>query len=323
MNSKHITVRNHFNDLLVGMEREHGTRDTCIQFLEALQAALRATAFKGGGDLRRQFEDFYDLFAPLKPRMAIIQHYLDVLIEHLDENPRADAGGLIEEMIAAIHDARADNAAQNAKLLKEAVKLIPSCGRVLVHSHSRTVLDTLDLARRTHKKFEVIVAEQETARTLDVVRFLQERDIRFIVVPEYMLSSLEVDISCLLIGAVTLKHDMHFVVDAGTKAVVSEMRLAKIPVQLMLTTNKFSYWNTRKASQTVKTIKSIAHPHADFCFDRVKFSHDRLPLDLVDRIVTEEGGFPPDRMREVYRRKLADYRALHARLALRHDGADR
>jgi translation initiation factor 2B subunit (eIF-2B alpha/beta/delta family) len=171
---------------------------------------------------------------------------------------------------------------------------------------------------RTYKKFDVIVAEQDPDRTLDVIKYLKDHDIPCVVVPEYMLSSMESDIGCFLIGAVTLKHDMHFVVNAGTKAVVSEMNVAKIPVYLMLTTNKFSYWQTKSAHQTLKTVKSVHHPHAEFAYERIKFSHDRLPLGQIDRIITEEGVFTPEQLKAIYKAKLDAYHELHRDLAKLH-----
>lgn len=315
MNSKFINDREHFNALLIGMEHDVGTRDTCIHFLASLQTALLETKFKSAEDARAQFSAFYEMFTHLKPRMAIIQHYLDNVLECACTTDRQTLTELLQVMVEVIQRAEKDNELHNDELKHRALHAIPGNGRILIHSHSHTVLDTLDLAKHTHKKFSVIVAEQEASRTLDIAKFLNERQIPFTVVPEYMLSSVEMDISCMLIGAVTLKHDMHFVVDAGTKAVVSEMNAAKIPVFLMLTTNKFSYWKTKPALQTQKTVKSIAHPHAHFSFERVKFSHDRLPLSQVNHIITEEGIFSPKDLMKHYKQKLAEYQERHLDIA--------
>lgn len=319
MNSNHVSARFHLNTILVEMEHDHGTRDTCVHFLECLKGALEHTRFKGAKDVRKQFKDFYDLFTCMKPRMAIIQNYLDDVLERLAaSNNDEDAAALVESMIADVRGAETDNVERNERLKKEAMKLVAHQSTILIHSHSHTVLEALDMANKTHKKFRVIVAEQESSRTLDILKFLNGRGIPFVVVPEYMLSCIEMDISCMLIGAVTLKHDMHFVVDAGTKAVVSEMNAAKIPVRLALTTNKFSYWKTKPALQTLKSVKNVAHPHANFSFERIKFSHDRLPLDQVSSIVTEEGTYTPAQLREVYKTKLEEYKRLHADLAKAH-----
>jgi translation initiation factor 2B subunit (eIF-2B alpha/beta/delta family) len=320
MNSNHVSARFHLNTILVEMEHDHGTRDTCVHFLECLKGALEHTRFKGAKDVRKQFTDFYDLFTCMKPRMAIIQNYLDDVLERLAKTADAgeDAAALVESMIADVRAAETDNAERNERLKKEAVKLIAHHSTVLIHSHSHTVLETLEMANRTHKKFNVIVAEQDAACTLDILKFLNAHGIPFTVIPEYMLSSVEMDISCMLVGAVTLKHDMHFVVDAGTKALVSEMNAAKIPVRLALTTNKFSYWKTKPALQTLKSVKSVAHPHANFSFERIKFSHDRLPLDQVTSVVTEEGVYTPAQLREAYKTKLEEYKRLHADLAKAH-----
>jgi len=297
------------------MERDHGTRDTCVHFLECLKEALQYTEFRSGDDLKKQFADFYEVFTHMKPRMAIIQNYMDDILEHMLANPSDDPLALVHAMALEIEQADEDNTERNMRLIKEACKLVSGGERILIHNHSHTVLDVLDKSFNTKKKFEVIVAEQDATRTLDCIKYLKEHDIPFVVVPEFMLSFLEQDISCMLIGAVTLKHDMHFVVNAGTKAVVSEMNAAKIPVYLMLSTNKFSYWETKQAHQTQKTIKNIPHPDGTFTYERIKFSHDRLSMDQIDKIVTEEGTYTPEELKKVYKTKLADYLALHEDLA--------
>lgn len=311
MNSKFITARAHFNTMLIEMEHDHGTRDTCVHFLQCLKDALVYTHFESGEDMKRQFAGFYEMFTHMKPRMAIIQNYLDAILEHMADNPTVDPAVLLKDMTDEICDAEKDNERRNQLLKKETAKRIENGSHILVHSHSHTVLDALDIAHRTHKKFNVIVAEQESARTMDIVKYLNARSIPFVVVPEYMLSSVEDDISCMFIGAVTLKQDMHFVVDAGTKALVSELNIAKIPVHLALSTNKFSYWKTKPALQTLKTMKNIAHPHADFSFERIKFSHDRLPLEQISTIITDEGTFTPAQLKVFYKTKLDEYLELH------------
>lgn len=315
MNSRSNTERQNFSNLLLTLEHDMGTRDACYAFLDCLQATLPITAFKDADDLKKQITDFYGIFIHLKPRMAIIQNYLDAVMRTMLAYRGTNPKKLIEQITETVRAAEEDNRTRCTQLVKEAVKLIHNDDRVLIHSHSHTVLDVLKAARNTHKRFSVIVAEQEAEKTLDVIGFLKEHGIPFTVVPEYMLSHVEHDISCMLLGAVTLKHDMNFAVDAGSKAIVSEMNSAKVPVYLLLTTNKFSYWRTREAHQVVQTTKSAHHKRGGFEYERVKFSHDRLPADQVTKVITEEGAFAVPDLKKRYAEKLDEYRAQTAAFA--------
>ncbi len=291
MYSDPVAAQKHFGELLVHLEHDVGTRDTCVIFLQCLREALTLTSFATARDVQSQVAGFYQLFLGVRPRMAIVQHYLDRAMDVVVDHPEASKEELIRLVLEEIDRAESDGKACSAQLMQRALSVIEEGSRILIHSHSHTVLDALRSARKAGRTFDVVVAEQEIDRTLDMVRFLRDADIPFRVVPEYMLSHIEDDISMMLIGAVTLKEDMNFAVDAGTRAVVSEMRSAGVPVVLLMSSNKFSYWKTHKSHQVVHTVKTLFHKQGKFEYERVKFSHDRLPLDQLDRVVTEEGVF--------------------------------
>lgn len=322
MNAVLADARTHFNALLIELEQERGTRETCSQVLSCLREALNFTRFCSADDMCRQFDAFYDMFMHMKPRMAIIQNYLDRLVESQLHHPKESLCGLLDVLEKDIDAAEKDIAEQGKALAKNMAAALPNHSHILIHSNSRSVRDALEAASHTYKKFDVIIAEQEANRTLEIARDLNRRKIPFVVVPEYMLGSVEMDITCMFIGGVTLKKDMHVIVDPGTRAVVSEMNVANIPVYLLITTNKFSYWDTRVANQTLKSVRTVADPEKTVSFERIKFSHDRLPLQQVTHIVTEEGIYSPESVQKRYKEKYEEYRRMHKeitrRLDLRH-----
>lgn len=81
-----LSHRAHFSELLLSMEHDFGTRATCRDFLQGLRKALLITTLKNTADLRSRFLEFYDIYLHLKPRMAIIQHYLDGILRTLSEH---------------------------------------------------------------------------------------------------------------------------------------------------------------------------------------------------------------------------------------------
>ncbi len=319
MNAQLANARTHFNALLIRLEQERGTRETCSQMLSCLREALAFTKFRSAEDMCRQFDAFYDMFMHMKPRMAIIQNYLDQLVESHLCHSKGTLESLQSILLKDIDAAERDIAERGKALAKNMAAALPNHSHILIHSNSRSVRDALEAASHTHKKFDVIIAEQEASRTLEIAKDLTRRKIPFVVVPEYMLGCIEMDITCMFIGGVTLKKDMHVIVDPGTKAVVSEMNVANIPVYLLITTNKFSYWDTRIAHQTLKSVRTVADPEKTISFERIKFSHDRLPLQQVTHVVTEEGIFSPASLEQCYKQKLEEYRRLHQAITKRLD----
>ena len=319
MNALLADARTHFNRLLIELEQDRGTRETCSQVLACIREALAFTKFRDADDMCRQFDAFYDMFMHMKPRMAIIQHYLDQLVESHLRHSKDNLPALLEALQSDVDSAERDIAQRGKILAKNMAAALPNHSHILIHSNSRSVRDALEAAARTYKKFDVIIAEQEACRTLEIARDLTRRKIPFVVVPEYMLGCIEMDITCMFIGGVTLKKDMHVIVDPGTKAVVSEMNVAHIPVYLLITTNKFSYWDTRIAHQTLKSVRTVADREKTMSFERIKFSHDRLPLHQVTHVVTEEGIFSPSSLEELYKGKLEEYRRLHKEITKRLD----
>jgi translation initiation factor 2B subunit (eIF-2B alpha/beta/delta family) len=299
--------RESYNALLKTLEHDFGTRGACIAFLQAFTDSLRQTRFRSADHLRQEMADFGEFFPHLQPRMAIIQHYVDRVTRASAKTQTSETAVLINELEAAIRCALEENACSAKQLTKKALSLIYNGCTILIHSRSHTVLDVLIAAKAARKNFRVIVAEQEACITHEIVAILSAHGIPFVVVPEYMLSEVESDISFMLIGAVTLKQEQTLVVHAGTKPIVAEFNAAHVPVYALLTTDKFSFWQTRSNSQTVKSVKSQSHPTLDCQYERLKFSHDRLPIALLQKIVTERGVATPDELMKLHRELQVAY----------------
>jgi len=69
-----------------------------------------------------------------------------------------------------------------------------------------------------------------------------------------------------------------------------------------MSTKKFSLWQTEvKKDHTVHKLKQItSNDHRIKPYDRIKFSHDRVEVELFDNIITEKGIMTPDQVKEDY-----------------------
>ena len=43
------------------------------------------------------------------------------------------------------------------------------------------------------------------------------------------------------------------------------------------------------------------HALTDIEYERLKFSHDRVSIDLIDHVVTEKGAYKPEKLKEVFK----------------------
>ena len=192
-------------------------------------------------------------------------------------------------------------------LLQESVRKIDAKGKtVLIYDHSHSVQHALETLKTTGQDFNLLIAEQELGKTSDSITFAHELKIPYKVVPSYMLSYLDETVDMAFFGAVTLQHGGQFVMDPGCKSVISHLHFEKKPIYIFLTTSKFSLW-TIQSHQREIYVKSHMRKHylTDIEFERIKFSHDRVDLKLIDYTVTEKGIFTPAELQKEYDRLKA------------------
>jgi translation initiation factor 2B subunit (eIF-2B alpha/beta/delta family) len=168
--------------------------------------------------------------------------------------------------------------------------------------------------KNRRQNFKVVVGEQDMEKTLANIEFLIENDINFVSVPDYMLSNLEDEIDMCFFGALTLKSTFDFVTSNGTNALISQFSQLQKPIYLFLTSSKFSLWEADKKQSVNQHQHKRKHPLKDLTFDRIKFSHDRVPADKVTYTVTEEGVLNNANLKEVYNRKFEEHKLITDKL---------
>jgi len=305
-----LSYQDKISKLFLDIENEVGTTRLNDMVLKALKTAIHDFREKGEEDFLQQFYELLEIVKNTSPRIAlIIDHFFhiwNVLQEAKKQEHPASHLYWEQKIIEALKEFRQDAKCERKKMIKAGVSLMAKNDVILIHSISGSVLDTLFEAKRKGKVFEVIVAEQELEKTQQIVELLARKKIPFKVVPEYMLSHVEHEITKVFLGAVTINSEMSVVCDAGSNAIVSEFHLSKKPIYLFISTRKFSLWKARSEHHhyKVKTTKTLSRMPVEF--HRLKFSHDRVPLDYYHVIVTELGRLKPDEVKEIYQKKYKD-----------------
>jgi len=292
------------------IEAEKGVRSLMILSLKSLKDAVED--YKGKNlikDLGKLLKVIYNT----EPKIALVidQFYsvMDSLYDNVpevfsgDDENKFDVKGHIQD---AIKEIMLINLKKEVNLLKNGLKIIKDGDTILIHSNSRSITDLLMKAKKRGKKFDVILAEQEFDKTLSILKLIQKHDISVRVVPEYMLSHIEEEVTKVFLGVVTLNSQMNFVADAGTLAIVSEFNLKKVPIFAFTTTGKFSLWKTHKKHHTYKVKHKRSSNIHHIEYDRLKFSHDRVPISYISNIVTDEGLFSPSGLEKLYWQKVKE-----------------
>src|SRR5690606_25673026 len=143
------------------------------------------------------------------------------------------------------------------------------------------------------QRFSILLVEQDLEKTGDNIAFLHASGIPFRVVPAYMVSHLEESIDMAFFGAVTFQEGGVFVMDPGSKSIISHLKIEHKPIYLFLTTSKFSLWPVKDFKKEIYTQsdKRSHHSLKEVEFQRIKFSHDRVGVELIDFVVTEKDIF--------------------------------
>ncbi len=293
------------------IESDRGTSSLSKYVLEALISSLNGFEAGSVEDFYKELRELIVLLKGTKPRMGVvIAHFCQIWDVLEERKSKIKSMEDLKMVLIKTVDSLNEEANQDAKqIISNGVDCVEDGDSILIHSHSRTVMNILAKAFRAKKKIRVVLAEQEEDKTQDMIHFFQERGIPFVVVPEYMLSHIETEVTKVFLGGITFNNQYVFVTDAGTNSVVSEFHHAHIPIFMFMSTKKFSLWDVTSKEMTYKITQKQTekHPEKFVTYERIKFSHDRVPVELVDFVVTEEGKATPAQLKKNFDAKYKSY----------------
>lgn len=295
------------------MEAEMGTRDLSILVLKALITAVDSLDAESAEQFCTQFRALTESISRTEPKFGILNYHFAKLTLELQK----DVGCCSMDNKKWKHIAKKkvkkilkDSQQSKVKVITEAEKVNVEGKTILIHDHSHTVQDVLVNLKKKGHHFKVVIAEQDFEKSHDNIERMHAAKIDFQVVPAYMLSHIHKDIDMLFFGALTLKDSMDFVMDPGTHSIISEFHLEKIPAYMFISTAKFSLWKSKKRGEVFIREYTKKHHAKPIEYTKIKYSHDRVPAKLFEKIVTNEGIFTPDGLKKLYLKKFEKYKAL-------------
>ena len=285
--------------LFRNIESELGTHDFCVLALNALKDALKQYKVMSPKESMHQWQAVFKLMQETKPRYAVLIDSFYKLWETCEDY---QGKYFIKKLTQEIDRVQASYQLEKLQLVQVGQKVDLKNKNILIYDHSHSVHSVLLAMKNNGQKFTVTVAEQDIDKTADNIAFLHELDMPYKVVPAYMLSHIDDTIDAIFFGAVTFQGNYNFVMDPGSKSIISHFHLEKKPIYTFLTTSKFSLWKIDKSSFEIyaKPHRRKHHTFQDIEFDRLKFSHDRVPINLMSYVVTEKGVHTPSQLKKVF-----------------------
>ena len=269
--------------LLRELEADTGTSSTCNTVLVTLQKAMDRLQVSDGEAFYAELCKLTQILSETKPQFGILKYYFKKL--KADCHRVKEDEDWREKVHQALADLHENARSQRERLLQNATSIEVKNKTILIHDHSHTVHDVLIAFKRAHKKFNVIIAEQDVEKTNQNIEVLHAAEIPFQVIPDYMLSHIQANVDMVFFGGLTLKDSMNFVMDPGTYGVISQFQTMKIPVYMFMNTAKFSLWKSKPRGEIFFHAHKRSHHAKAIEYDRIKYSHDRVPANLFHKII--------------------------------------
>ncbi len=292
-----------FSQLLRELEAEIGTRDVNDLSLRALEKSIEYLKVKNVEDFCKQFENLLNIISQTEPKFGILIYNFENLNQYFKENVCSkDFNEKKWKRVAlqGVKNILKTARGQKLALIENSEKLNLEGKTILIHDHSHTVQDVIVHNKKLGKNFKVVIAEQDYDKTHGNIERLHKAGISFQVVPSYMLSHIHENVDILFFGALTLKDSMHFVMDPGTHSIISEFHVENIPAYMFIDTSKFSLWKSKERGEIFIHKHLRQHHSKPIEYERIKYSHDRVPVKLFKKIITDEGVLNPAQLKTLF-----------------------
>lgn len=296
--------------ILRELEAEIGTSDLSNLVLMAFVDAAKALKVADSDTFCEQFKELVETVSNTEPKFGILNRRFATLLK--EYNGTICCKDCSEEewkkrVVESANDILITAHQEKFKLIHQADKLHVEEKTILIHDHSHTVQRVLAHFKSVGRKFRVVIAEQDYEKTHSNIESMYKSEIPFQVVPAYMLSHIHRQVDMLFFGALTLKDTMDFVMDPGTLGIISEFHEEGVPVYMFIEDSKFSLWKSKKRGEIFIHKDTRKHSHAAIEYERIKYSHDRVPAKLFHKIVTNEGVFSPTELEKAFKKKMEEH----------------
>jgi len=306
------------NRQLIELDRLNGASALATD----VNLALDNTIEEFFGDRSRQnilieLFDLYHTFLDCRPRMPHIVSDLQRLIFCLHQNENAGT----DELRTLIKDILDDNEKRVQAMMSFIPDFFNTEQSLLVHSLSLPIQRAFEFVAHAGqgtsrnigsalpgpssiKIPNVFIADQEPAKSARFIKLFDQLKIPFEVISEFAACHIVPNLKGAIFGGLMLTPKHEVVLAPGSTALISQLKMANIPVYLFLGSNKFSFWEQETSPSFQETRQKKL---GSINYQKEVFSHDVVQDTLFTSILTEVGFLSPMALRDLYIKKQQEF----------------
>lgn len=296
------------NKQLVELDRLNGAS----ALAEDVAKAIDLTVEEYFGDrsreaLLREVVKLYHTFLSCRPRMPHIISDLQKLAFYLYQNKDADT----ETLKRLIKTILIENEKRVDLIVSHATTLFHEKKTLLLHTLSMPIKGLLEQIAENRDNGDsatvvpdVYIADQSKSKSGQIIKLFDHLQLPFFVVSEFALAHVISKLNIAFFGGLTFNVRNEVILAPGSTSLISQLRMAQVPVYLCMGTNKFSFWDEEtELAFHERRNKSLEHIE----YAKEVFSHDVVEVDLFTRIITESGLLTPSELRRTFAEKQLEF----------------
>ena len=286
-------MKNEDKAILNRLMREHeaafGASRVTMVALRAFMASLEELDCPPD-QLRGQCLDLAHAIKNTHPKVIPLIHLIEEFEAELDPFFGAETTEVkakAHEILLAKHEKQQ---AKSGKIIEVGLTCVDSGDTIVVHTVNINVISIITLAHQVMEKvINVILLQQDPARTKPIINKLRMADVSYEAVPEYALNHFIGQANKMFCAALSITADHQVVAPVGTANITSLCHFHNIPVYLFANTLKFAHG---PAHDQLIHRETITQANDAESYELTTYSHDMMDLKLVDFLVTEDGICP-------------------------------
>lgn len=291
-------------DILHQLIREHeydaGSSRATLLALRAFIASLDDLQCPAQ-ELQNQYMELTQAIKNTRPKIIPLIHLIEEFEEEIKHSFGSDISQVQEKAVNILKAKHDKLQAKSGKIIELGLGCVDSNDTIVLHTSNLNVISIITLSHQImEKKIDVILLQQDSNRTKRIINQLRSAEVRYQAVPEYALNHFIGTTNKMFCAALSITADKKVVAPVGTANITSLCHFHSIPVYLFANTLKFAHGVSEDQQIYEETITQAKDSDS---YKLTTYSHDKMDLDLVDFLVTEDGIFPKDKM-DSYMREL-------------------
>jgi translation initiation factor 2B subunit (eIF-2B alpha/beta/delta family) len=284
--------------ILHSLMREHenvlGSSRSTLLALGSFMAAIQDLACPPD-QLREQYLELTEAIKNTRPKVIPLIHLIEEFEEEMGPHYGQDPATVQQAAIEILQTKYDKLQEKSGKIIELGLTCIYQNDMIVVHAANANVIGIITLAHQVlDKDIDVIVLQQNLAKTKRMISQLRQSNVHLQAVPEYSLSHYIGKANKMFCGALSITADHQVVAPVGTANIASLCHFHQVPVYLFANTLKFAHGVT--ADQRIHR-ESVTQDKHDQAYELITYSHDVVDLKMVDFLITEEGIYPQDKIK--------------------------